>query len=88
MHETRDGRLLAGAQASGKTVDALDAALAPAVAKLFAPLKATQVAPPPAAPPTAAPERGNAAVDNTGLAAFVQFAGLRFGDSEERVREL
>ena len=38
LHETRDGRLLAGAQASGRTIDELDAATGIAVRKLLKPL--------------------------------------------------
>ena len=39
LHETRDGRLLSGAQASGRTVDELDQSLQAAVADLLAPVR-------------------------------------------------
>src|SRR5205807_435492 len=38
LHDTRDGSLLAGAVATGKTADDLDRDLRPAVGKLLAPL--------------------------------------------------
>jgi formylglycine-generating enzyme required for sulfatase activity len=41
LHETREGRLIAGAIASGKTVDELDAGTGAAVAQLIGPLKAS-----------------------------------------------
>ena len=83
LHDTRNGRLLAGAQASGKTADELDAALAPAVAKLFGPVKGTA-------------ERGGKEREQDEqrvqggprLAEFTQVAGLRKGDTEEKVRGL
>lgn len=56
LHSTRDGRLLAGVQASGKTVDELDAAMPAAVSKLLAPLHpapASGTAPAAAAGPAA-----------------------------------
>jgi hypothetical protein len=40
MHDTREARLVAGAQASGESIEALDAAVAPAVKRLFEPLSA------------------------------------------------
>src|SRR5260221_12134899 len=40
LHETRDGRLLSGSQASGRTVDELDQSLQAAVADLLAPIRA------------------------------------------------
>jgi TolB-like protein len=39
LHETREGRLLSGAQASGRTVDELDQSLQAAVAELLVPVK-------------------------------------------------
>ena len=67
MHETANGQLLSGAQASGKTLDELDDAIHEAVKKLFLPLAsrpapqaAARAAPPPepaqAAPVQAAPQ--------------------------------
>jgi len=53
LHQTRDGRLLAGAIASGKSIDELDAGTASAVAQLTAPLKA---APPAAVKSESAPK--------------------------------
>jgi len=72
LHSTRDGRLLAGVQASGKTVDELDAAMPAAVSKLLAPLhpapapSAAPAAPPPssAAPPGQSAARSNPLVSN------------------------
>ncbi len=40
LHETREGRLIAGGIASGKTIDELDAGTGAAVAQLIGPLKA------------------------------------------------
>jgi len=53
LHETRDGRLLSGSQASGRTVDELDQSLQAAVADLLAPVKAAPIVPAPVvvAPP-------------------------------------
>lgn len=48
LHETRDGRLLSGSQASGRTVDELDQSLQAAVADLLAPVKAAPIVPVPA----------------------------------------
>jgi len=51
LHETRDGRLLSGSQASGRTIDELDQSLHGAVADLLAPVRdmpAPQPAPAPA----------------------------------------
>lgn len=57
LHSTADGQLLAGAQASGKTVDELDEAMKATVTKLLTPLKAKGMQPAvmaPAPPPAAA----------------------------------
>ncbi len=60
MHQTSDGRLLAGAQASGKTVDELDQATSAAVRKLLAGLAPPKPAPAPvtSAPSASAPSPG------------------------------
>src|SRR5260370_31785303 len=50
LHETADGRLLAGAIASGKTIDELDAGVGPAVKELL-----SVPAPPPAPAPAPSP---------------------------------
>ncbi|MBS2022542.1 MAG: hypothetical protein JST92_09040 [Deltaproteobacteria bacterium] len=51
LHDTHDGRMVSGAQVSGKTLDELDDAMPDNVRKLFAALTpvAAPVAPPPAA---------------------------------------
>jgi len=60
LHATRDGQLLAGAQASGKTVDELDAALPAAVTKLLAPLRTAAASPSaPSAPSVPVAERAS-----------------------------
>jgi len=65
LHDTREGRLLAGAHASGRSADELDEEVSAALNKLMAPLAAQR--PPPAAPsnapaaPTASPAPATAA---------------------------
>jgi len=54
LHETAGGSLLAGAVASGKTVDELDAAVPATVRELLAPLGGQKPPPPAATPPTVA----------------------------------
>jgi TolB-like protein len=72
MHDTKDGRMISGAQASGKTVDELDDALAGATRKLFAslapaapvvaaaPAPAAAQAPAPVSAPAPAPQQAPA----------------------------
>jgi hypothetical protein len=65
MHDVRDGRLLAGGQASGRTIDELDEATGAAVKKLFTVLQAPGSA---AATVTAAGAKPGSSVD-AGVAA-------------------